>query len=125
MIIDDDKKSLHELTTFFLLHGFEVYASHHALVALRVFQLFPADLVITNLFMPELDGVELIQSMKAIQTNTHFIVTSVREKSANLDFMQISRDVGAAYALKKPVNLPHVFAKVVQLLGSATRGTAS
>ncbi|WXL27633.1 two-component system response regulator RssB [Ectopseudomonas mendocina] len=76
LIIDDDDVVRASLAAYLEDSGFHVLQAANALQGLEVFQSKSPDLVICDLRMPQIDGLELIRRINALQVETPVIVVS-------------------------------------------------
>ena len=105
LLVDDDLQSLNSLSRFLQLSGHSCDTFTHPCQALAEYVLRNHDLVITDLRMPEMDGIQLLQSIRAINPEATVIIIT-----------GYATDTTAAYAQKqgaygffaKPVNLEHL-----------------
>ncbi len=72
----------------------------------------PFDLVITDIFMPKKEGLELIQEIRAILPNIKIITISSNFKVGGLPFLKMSEGLGANASLAKPFTPAELVAKV-------------
>lgn len=80
---------------------------------LKAFELEKFDIVITDILMPEMNGVMMIRQLKEINPSQHFIVTSACEESSYL--LELI-NLGVAQFLLKPIQteqIIHVLLEVV------------
>lgn len=74
LLIDDDK-SLRRVLEYQLVEvGYRVLTADSGIMGLDIFQENEVDLVITDLQMPEMDGMELLKRVKAISSDAMVIV---------------------------------------------------
>jgi len=112
LVVDDERQITRVLRGSLESHGYEVFVAHDGLEALRLYEKSAPDLVITDLSMPLMDGVELTQSIRKIGT-TPIIVLSVREHD---ETKVAALDAGADDYMTKPFSTPELLARVrVQL----------
>ena len=64
LVIDDDDQVLGILRSFFESNSYEVSTASHGSEGLRDFRDNPADIVMTDIVMPEKDGLETIQEFQ-------------------------------------------------------------
>jgi two-component system KDP operon response regulator KdpE len=112
LLVDDERQITRVLRTSLESHGYTVSIAQDGVEALRTFEQFHPDLVITDLSMPNMDGVELTRSIRKL-AQTPIIVLSVREQDATkVDAL----DAGADDYMTKPFSTPELLARVrVQL----------
>ena len=108
LIADDERQITRALRTSLQSHGFEVTTAVDGLEALALFGQVQPDLVITDLSMPNMDGVELTKAIRRM-ADTPIIVLSVRDGEAN---KILALDSGADDYVTKPFSAPELLARV-------------
>lgn len=108
LIVDDEPQITRVLRTSMQSHGYEVEVAKDGLQALKLFEQFVPDLVITDLSMPNMDGVELTKAIRNL-SDTPIIVLSVREQDA---VKVLALDCGADDYVTKPFSTPELLARV-------------
>ncbi|SAK61137.1 response regulator [Caballeronia ptereochthonis] len=68
LLVDDDIDSLVALRFVFEVHGFHVFLAEHGGAALAQVAKHLPDLIVTDMEMPELDGIELCKRLKCYPT---------------------------------------------------------
>jgi two-component system, OmpR family, KDP operon response regulator KdpE len=122
LIVDDERQITRVLRTSLESHGYEVSIAQDGLQALEAFQQDAPDLVITDLSMPNMDGVELTKEIRRLGS-TPIIVLSVREQDAA---KVMALDSGADDYVTKPFSMPELLARVrAQLRRTASDEPAS
>ena len=112
LLVDDERQITRVLRSSLESQGYEVAIAHDGEEALRAYQQFAPDLVITDLAMPNMDGVELTRAIRKFGA-TPIIVLSVREQDAS---KVQALDFGADDYMTKPFSTPELLARVrVQL----------
>ncbi len=112
LVVDDERQITRVLRTSLESHGYQVAIAADGMEALRAFETFRPDLVITDLSMPNMDGVELTQAIRRL-AETPIIVLSVREQDTT---KVAALDAGANDYITKPFSTPELLARVrVQL----------
>ena len=105
MLVVDDNADL-RLTTKLLLEaeGYVVEVAANGAEALRIQRERPAHILITDLFMPEVDGLETVQSFRAAYPGMPVIVISGGSSTGKdqADHLSVARELGAV-TLRKPV----------------------
>ena len=109
MLVDDDPASLTLLRGILELMGFHVTALERSGEALRRLVAAPVDLLITDLRMPEMSGIELLQAARAVRPELcALVITGFASEETTAEAFQ----AGAWDFLLKPINLAEVQARV-------------
>ena len=112
LIVDDERQITRVLRSSLESQGYEVAIAHDGEEALRAYQQFAPNLVITDLAMPNMDGVELTRAIRKLGA-TPILVLSVREQDAS---KVQALDFGADDYMTKPFSTPELLARIrVQL----------
>ena len=80
------------------------------------FRASPADVVITDIFMPEKEGLETIDEIKRDYPQTKIIAISGGGSIGPEDYLEIAERVGADCSLSKPFDVQLLVATVGDLL---------
>jgi CheY-like chemotaxis protein len=105
--------------------GFEVAEAEDGGEALRAFRRQPADVVLSDIFMPGQDGLELLRELHRDHPGVHIIVMSGGGLNGNLDLLPLARRLGAAAVLRKPFSPEAALAAVRKALGTTTAPEAA
>jgi two-component system KDP operon response regulator KdpE len=116
LIVDDEQQITRVLRTSLRGSGYDVLIAANGMDGYRQFEAAKPDLIITDLSMPEMNGIELTEAVRRVAT-TPIIVLSVRDQDA----MKVKAlDSGADDYLTKPFSMSELLARVrVQLRRSA------
>ena len=87
------------------LHGFEVCEANNGHEALAHVNDFRPDLVVTDLMMPVMDGVELIRRLRQDPRTAELPVLAITADASETTGTRV-RQAGAADCITKPVDLP-------------------
>ncbi len=108
LIVDDERQITRVLRTSLQSSGYEVAVANNGMEAFPLFKSFAPDLVITDLSMPEMDGLELTRAIRAI-SEVPIIVLSVREQEP---IKVAALDEGADDYVTKPFSMQELLARV-------------
>lgn len=108
LIVDDEKQITRALRASLQGHGFEVSTAVDGFEALEMFGQIKPDLLITDLSMPNMDGVELTKAVRRF-TDIPIIVLSVRDQDAQ---KVLALDSGADDYVTKPFSVIELLARV-------------
>ena len=104
VVIDDYEAHLDVLVTYLERAGFTTTGFLRARDALHYVLDHPPSLVVINLYMPEMDGIELSRRLHASLPHVPLIgITGSRDRRSNV-YLKLLRDFGARISLHKPVD---------------------
>ena len=112
LVVDDEAQITRVLRTALSAQGYDVRAANDPEEALRLFEEWSPDLIVTDLMMPGMSGVELCREIRAI-ASTPIIVLSVREQEGA---KVAALDAGADDYVTKPFSPRELQARVRALL---------
>jgi two-component system KDP operon response regulator KdpE len=108
LAVDDEIEIVRALERSLAVHGFEVFTASSGEEALEAISLHRPDLVLLDLGLPSMSGLEVIKRVRA-QSNLPIIVLSV--KGTEHDKVQ-ALDLGADDYVSKPFGMNEVLARV-------------
>jgi CheY-like chemotaxis protein len=110
LIVDDDESDRLLEKTVLESAGHKVFFAPDGEIALKVYQSNPIDVVLTDLKMPKLNGLRLIQEIRAIDAQA--VVVAISGVSA--DQLEMARDFGAVSTLFKPIDPKALLAVIAE-----------
>ena len=119
LLIDDDENVRTVLALTLKSKGYEVIQAENGRVGVRKFRESPTDLVITDLIMPEKEGLETIQDIRREFPGTRIIAMSGGSPNMRFDFLQIAQAMGALRTLQKPFTMEEFISNVREVLGES------
>ncbi len=119
VIIIDDELSIRSLLRLLLeKSGYDVAEAQDGEEGIRIQKTQPADLIITDIFMPGKEGLETIMKLKADFPDTKIMAISGGGPFLDRDtFLQAAIILGADYALAKPFGKEDLLKAAGDLLG--------
>ena len=120
LIIDDDQDILDILQSVLVDNEYEVRATTSAVEGLKSLSEQPADIVITDILMPDIDGIEVIQALKSQYPNVKIIAMSGggSDRKKFQEYLPIAKRLGANEIIPKPIDL-NLLLKTVQDLAQS------
>ncbi|MEI6891333.1 MAG: response regulator, partial [Pontiella sp.] len=112
LIIDDDETIRSVFYRFLTGKGYEVVVARDGREGLRALESERVDLVITDIMMPETDGLEVIMAIRGKGVDIPVIAISGGMHAVPLDFLPMAKKFGAENVLYKPVELKDLLAAV-------------
>jgi two-component system, OmpR family, KDP operon response regulator KdpE len=108
LVVDDESQITRVLRTSLSSHGYDIRAANDGETALEIMKDWTPDLVITDLAMPNMDGLELCRRLR-MKTQVPIIVLSVRgEERTKVKAL----DAGADDYVTKPFGMEELLARV-------------
>ena len=118
LVIDDEEK-VGALLCRFLERGEHTTAvARNGKEGLRLYLENPADLVIVDIFMPDMDGLEVIRTLRKETPECRVIAISGGGQMGMPDFLPTARKLGAQHVLKKPIRGEELLAIVGEMLAN-------
>ena len=116
LIVDDDELFRGMLRLTLLRSGYEVDEAADGRQAIRLHESTPVDLVITDLIMPEQEGLDTIQQFRRRHPAVKIIAMSGGGRIDARDFLKIARHLGAERTFAKPFENSELVAAIAELL---------
>lgn len=117
LVVDDDASVRDELTELLSGLGFEVETASDGSEAIPRIKERPFDLVITDLDMPQVDGMDVLETIKASEINTDVLLIS---GAGSIAMAVLAVKLGAVNFLEKPVD-PDQFKREVRKIFRARK----
>ncbi|MBF0549975.1 MAG: response regulator [Deltaproteobacteria bacterium] len=117
LIVDDDTQVRDMLRQMLEREGHQVSEAADGGKAIKCYREFPADLVITDILMPEKDGLETILGLKREFSDVKIIALSGGGQVAPKNYLLMAQKLGAQRILTKPVERKEMLGAVRELLG--------
>ena len=102
LVVDDDAGMRNFLRMLLELEGYEIATAVDGIEALEAQRQDPAAIILTDIFMPEAEGMETIVQLRKEFPDAKIIVMSGGGSYRGVDYLALARELGAAKALKKP-----------------------
>ena len=122
LVVDDDPGLRTFLRMLLELAGYEVALAANGLDALEEQRKNPAAIILTDLFMPDVEGMETIVKLREEFPQARIIVMSGGGAYRGADYLSLARELGAARALKKPFAPQDLIDAMRQVSGSRPAG---
>lgn len=116
LLIDDDhdvRSMLRQTLTHF---GHTVIEARNGREGLELFAHANADLVITDIVMPEKEGLEVLMELRSKRPPVKIIAISGGGRVSAADYLHMATQMGAAKVLAKPFSTAALLAAIAELL---------
>jgi CheY-like chemotaxis protein len=118
LVIDDDVAVRQTIALLLEDAGIEVVQAADGKEGFRAFQRARPDLIVTDIIMPEKEGIQTIIDIRKQDPKLPIIAISGGGRIGNNDFLEIAARLGASTTLPKPFD-PEVLVGLVRKLGEA------
>ncbi len=102
LLIDDNRDTRQMLSLMLKVEGHEVASVSKAAAAFELLRTEPFDLVITDILMPDIDGLELITRLRRDYPSLKIIAMSAGGRIGPEAYLEIASKLGAEAVLRKP-----------------------
>ena len=118
LIIDDEPQIRSMLKLMLERDGYEVAEAPDGIEGIRVNRQKPADLIITDLIMPNKDGIGMIIDLKKEFPNVKIIAMSGGGLNKPEGYLRGAKKLGAACTLTKPIDRDEMLRTIKDVLKS-------
>ena len=108
LVVDDEPQLTRVLRTGLKSRGYDVLAAADGLAGLETFKTWKPDLVIADLAMPNMDGLELCRQLRAISQVPIIILSAKGEEKVKVEAL----DIGADDFVTKPFGIDELLARM-------------
>ena len=119
LVIDDDEQMRDLLQQAMQWAGFEVIVAENGRLGQQCFEAQPTDLIITDLIMPEQEGLETISVVKERYPDVKIIAISGGGRIGPEAYLPAAMELGADRVFAKPFDIKELVTTVQELLGSS------
>jgi DNA-binding response OmpR family regulator len=101
LVVEDDPVILRLLEVNFELEGFTVYLAHDGTEGIEVAIASKPDVIVSDIMMPNVSGIELVQALKADESTASIPIVLLSAKAQTGD-LKAGMDAGADDYVTKP-----------------------
>ena len=115
VVIDDDVWLAKAIEQVLIQEGFSVHLFNNGRGALECLARESVDLVVTDIYMEQMDGMEIIRAVKESHPAVKIIVMSGGSQMVDMDCLTVAEMIGADRALAKPIKMARLLEVVAEL----------
>ena len=120
LLVDDERDILDFLSYNLENAGYEVRVAQNGLEGVKVAQKFLPDLILLDMMMPEMDGVQTCEEIRNLDTKKEIVVAFLTARGE--DYSQIAGfDAGADDYILKPIKPKVLMSRIKALLKRAVK----
>jgi DNA-binding NtrC family response regulator len=120
LVVDDEEQLRQLFRTVLTIAGYTVFEADDGKQAMACVEKQPLDLVITDLVMPERDGIEIIRGLHSKYPEIKIIAIS---GAFDGNFLKVAKAMGAYAVLLKPISIENLLSIVRQAFGQENPGS--
>lgn len=116
LVIDDDAEIRKMLRIMLEREGYGVEDAYDGDVGVTIYRENPSDLVITDIVMPEKEGIETIRTLKRENPNVKIIAMSGGGRIMPDSYLKLAKSLGADKTFTKPIEKKKLLQAITDLL---------
>jgi YesN/AraC family two-component response regulator len=102
LVVDDEILARETIAQILKMSGYEIVSARNGRLGLKLFESEQPDLVITDIIMPERDGIETIVELRRLRPGVKIIAISGGGRTRDANYLKIAESLGACAILSKP-----------------------
>jgi CheY-like chemotaxis protein len=123
LVIDDDHLVRYTLSKILQRNGYDVTTASDGKRAMAVFRDERPDVVITDIIMPEQEGIETILKIRSERPEVKIIAISGGARNRNLGYLGMAEAFGADDVISKPFEAEELLSRLARFdLGASSVG---
>lgn len=115
LIIEDDTLTRLTLCKLFSKFNYEPLEACNGFVGIKLFKSHQPDLIVTDLLMPDKEGLSTISEIRAVSKSVPIVAMTSGGTTHNMKFLSIACELGANHTLSKPLK-PDEICRLLQAL---------
>ncbi len=119
LVVDDDEPLRKVVFLSLRLMGHDVIEASNGRAALKLCEIEPPEIVLTDLVMPEKEGLETIRELRCTHPDVKIIAMSGGGRNNAQNYLDIALRMGAVCTLQKPFSHEQLAAAIAAASGSA------
>jgi DNA-binding response OmpR family regulator len=116
LVVDDESSITNMLYLVLTGEGYEVATAKDGREGLKVFESIKPDLVITDIVMPDMEGIEFTRRL--VNKRKGLLIIVMSGNAVGTRFLKTARIFGARAALQKPFTIQELKGTLIKLVNS-------
>lgn len=118
LVIEDDELARESVTLMLEENGYEVAMADDGDVGLEMFEKEEFDAVVTDLIMPQVNGMDVLMQIKQHKPGTRVLVISGGGRLTPLSYLDVAQKLGADDVLTKPFTANDLITSMKMIMSS-------
>ena len=119
LLVEDEQLVAETLASAMVSRGHTVVTASNGIEGIKRFTEQAFDLVVTDIIMPDKEGIEMILDMRKFKPETKIIAISGGGRIGNAEFLRMAASVGAMATLQKPIPLAKFLSVLTETLSQS------
>lgn len=115
LLVEDDIDLCESIKELLEGEGFSVRAANNGRQGMQLLNEQAADLVVSDIFMPEMDGLEFITLLRQRFQKIKILIMSGGARNLQADYLFMAKSLGADAIMKKPFSSAKLLAEIANL----------
>jgi CheY-like chemotaxis protein len=115
LVVDDDPTFRSVVVAALTKYGYSVFEAADGLGCLALLETHAIDMIITDLLMPEMDGIELIVELRETRSTIPIIAMTGRPDDTDV-YLNVAKAFGAKHVFNKPFVMGDLISAVRHIL---------
>lgn len=116
LIIDDEEDVRRVLRRILKRAGYTTFEAKDGREAIKLYESLKPDVTITDIIMPDVEGIETIRELRKQFAAKNIIAISGGGRSSGHDYLAMAEKLGASLVLRKPIDPRSLIIAVEQLV---------
>jgi len=117
LLVDDDNAARRVVGRRLMQEGHDVVEASNGIAALRLLHSTVVDLIVTDIIMPEMEGLEFIRILHKRPSRPKVIAISGGGRGPASDYLEMARNFGADATLLKPFTKMELVEEIDRVMG--------
>lgn len=118
LLVEDDKELREMLKMALLRRNFTVLEAENGKAAIAHFKPLLTDIVVTDIIMPEEDGLKVVIKLRELKPSIKLIAISGGGKVGPGSYLNLAKALGADAIFSKPFSINDLIARIEELLNN-------
>lgn len=120
MVVDDDEAFRQTVCELLAEGDFEILSAESGTQLFTVLKKQSVDIVLTDIVMPDEDGLEIVRKIKKMNPAPKIVAMSGGGRIAATDYLEIARLMGVSATIRKPFKQQELVGLLQQVFSSAS-----